>query len=325
MARPLRQSLTRRWRTALCVLLILGAGWFSFRFFAANSPHHAAKRYFRESFAAGVINERMSGELDRMNTAVLVRALAELIEEQNSRWTEWYDVLYNKAPAKLRSRLRPPLDRSRVVTRSIQMLGRFGAEAAPAVPALIRTYQRSQPKRDFRTHAAIAMGSIGAPASNAIPVLLPDLNPAYPGLAHVIAGSLARIDPSGDEIDRALRELINQPQQERFAAKIVEANVATRDALAVEGSVIYFTDKWSSAQILGLVRPEATRVVPILIPLFNDEAERMRAIAAESLGRLGPAASNALPKLRLLLNDEWAMVREAATNAIRGIDRRPPQ
>jgi len=51
----------------------------------------------------------------------------------------------------------------------------------------------------------------------------------------------------------------------------------------------------------------------------------MRSIAAESLGRLGPAASNALPGLRLLLNDEWAMVREAATNAIRGIDRGLPQ
>jgi HEAT repeat protein len=308
----------------LCVLLITGAGWFSFRFFAADSPHRAAKRYFRDSFTAGVINERMSNELDRMNTAVAVQALAELIEEQNSRWAEWYDVLYNKAPAKLRSRLSTPTDHSRVVSRSIEMLGRFGSEGAPAVPALIRIYQRVSPGRDLRSPAAAALGRIGPPASNAIPVLLPDLNPTNRSLPSIVAGILIRIDPSGDQIDRDLRQLMSRPGHEQFAAKIAEESSAA--LVASEGTVMRLgRDKWFVAQILGLLRSEATNVVPVLIPLLDNEAERMRSIAAESLGRLGPAASNALPKLRLLLNDEWAMVREAASNAIRGIDRRRSQ
>ena len=267
----------------------------------------------------------MSNELDRMNTAVAVRALAELIEEQNSRWAEWYDVLYNKAPAKLRSRLSPPLDRVRIATRSMEMLGRFGREAVTAMPALIRTYQRSNPKRDLRSPAATALGRIGPPANNAIPVLLPDLNPTNRSFAYFVASVLVRIDPTGDQIDRELHQLMREkPRYERIVAQAAERNAAS--LVVLEGPEYGpLRDRWSAAQILGLLRPEAVSVVPRLIPLLNEEEERMRSIAAESLGRLGPAASNALPKLRLLLNDEWAMVREAATNAIRGIDRRLPQ
>ena len=324
MAKPHRQLLTPRWRTVLCVLLILGAAWFSFRFFDANSPHRTAKRYFRDSFSAGVINERMFEEVERMGAPVAVEALASLIDEQNSRWADWYEAFYNRVPAKFRSRLRPPLDRVRVATRSIEMLGRYGREAAPAVPALVRTYQRSKFKRDLVSPSATALGRIGPPASNAIPALLPDLNPFQGGFAYLIAGVLVRIDPTGDQIDHELHRLMHEPRHERLVAEAAHENVTLLEIFE-DGGGLPGRDRWSVAQSLGLLRPEAASVVPHLIPLLDEEEVRMRSIAAESLGRLGPAASNALPKLRLLLNDEWAMVREAATNAIRGIDRRLPQ
>ncbi len=263
-----------------------------------------------------------------MGTPVAVEALAALIEEQNSRWADWYDAFCNRVPASVRGRLRPPPDRTRIASRAMEMLGRFGLEAAPAIPTLIRTYQRSQPKQNIRSLAVIALGRIGAAASNAIPVLLPDLHPTNGPFQWTIAGVLARVDPSGDQIDRTLRTLVDRPRHARFAAEIAEnsrAALGTVNPANLSFRMYSGQSKWTAAQILGLVRVEAASAVPILITLLNDNEERMRSVAAESLGRLGPAASNALPKLQLLLNDDWAMVRDAATNAIRGIDRRRPQ
>lgn len=324
MAQPLSELLTPRWRTIVCAGLVGVAGWIAFEYVAANSPHRAAKRYFRDSFVAGATNERMASELDRMSPAVAVAALAELIDEQNSRRADWCETIYNKAPAQLRSRLRRPLDRSRVTSRCIEALGRFGADAASAVPALIRLHERASPGMDLRMPTATALGRIGPPASNAIPVLLPDLNPTNRSFTYAIPGVLVRLDPTGDQTDRALRQRMRAPRCERLAAEIAEKCAAS---LSVGEGPAYgaLRDQWSAAQALGLIRPEALRIVPVLIPLLDNQEERLRSIAAESLGRLGPAAANALPKLQLLLNDDWAMVREAATNAIRGIDRPLPQ
>jgi hypothetical protein len=271
--------------------------------------------------------ESLDRELSALSVQLAVPALIRVIEQEDSAWKDRYEGWYAKAPQRLKRFLPVPRNRQRVVRTALRALGRFGPEAAPAVPMLARHYERSvaglpkaAPFRPAAASAAIdpqgiasALGSIGLAATSAIPALLVSLEPASGYIGSIATDTLLRIDPTGDYTDQALAVLERDNRYAGLAATIASNCVAelTRGVRPASAP-----GSWQALEAASCVRSEASRTVPTLICVLHHENERYRAKAAESLGRLGVAARDAVPQIRILLGDEWSMVRQAATNAL---------
>ena len=223
-----------------------------------------------------------------------------------------------------------------VVRAAILALGRYGPEAAPAVPMLARRYERSVaalPKRtvysptvastsvEQQFYIASALGRIGLAATSAIPALLVSLEPGSGYIGGIATDTLLRIDRTGDYTERALAGLSRASSHAGLAAAIASNAIVELNRGVLAKSLLF---RWQALEAASCVRCEAKRVVPALVSVLHQENERYRAKAAESLGRLGVAARDAVPQLRILLGDEWLMVRQAATNALIAIERRRP-
>ena len=248
-----------------------------------------------------------------MGPDLAVPALIRVIEQQGSPLAGWYDVLYAKAPAKIRRLFPTPPARDRIVITALTALARFGAEASPSVPTLIRIYDR-RPSQVTST-----LSAIGPAASNAIPTLISGLNPTNSflgplALCYTTAAALWRIDPTGDLTAMAL----SRDQ----AGGALQAAIRTfgLQELGAPPGFYAASSYWTTLELLSCVRSEARQVAPTVANFLQNENERVRAKAAETLGRLGPVVGEYAKEIRPLLRDDWQMVREAATNALRAIE-----
>ena len=82
-------------------------------------------------------------------------------------------------------------------------------------------------------------------------------------------------------------------------------------------------EDWSvrsnAARALGWMESDASEVVPTLIQALGDESEHVRSAAADALGEFGAQAWDAIPALMELLADEYAGARSSAARALRDI------
>jgi HEAT repeat protein len=293
----------------------------------SDSQVSRAKRYFEQAFLAGGIVGNQTIE-EQFPMPIAVQALTELMQENTSTLASWYERAYQNMPATLQKYLAKPIDRQRVLSAAVSKVTRYGSNAAPAVPVLVRLYQSTN--QLVRVLVTQALGRIGPAASNAIPALVIGLHPTNSFGLVGNSDPLVQIDPSGDYTARALASLLQHREQESWLTNLVDKwlvllaprNPDDRRELWPMGIDPNAGTRWAAVQALGLMRFAAPRAVPVIKYYVRDPSERMRAVAASALGRLGPEAASALPELCGLLTDEWAMVREAATNAIRRIERR---
>ena len=65
----------------------------------------------------------------------------------------------------------------------------------------------------------------------------------------------------------------------------------------------------------------AVKAIPLLRVALKDPDWNVRLAAANALARMGPIAKETLPALHLLLQDKNRLVRDAAEEAIKGIDK----
>ena len=288
--------------------------------FTGDSSVTTAKHYFGKSFLPGGIGVNQTIE-EEIPMPVAVQALTELVEDNTSSLTAWYDRTYPRLPGILQNLLPKPIDRRKVVQAAIMKLGTFGSNAAPAVPALLRIYQSTN--FFVRVHATQTLGRIGPAASNAIPVLLHEFRPTNTFSPEGVAAALVHIDPTGDCTALVWGNLLQRPEEAFWVTYYVDACLMNlRMPSQLRAGITQDGVRWESLRILGSMRFAAARTVPVMRECLRDPNERIRAIAAGALGRLGPESKSALPELRLLLDDEWALVRDAATNAIQLIERR---
>jgi hypothetical protein len=265
--------------------------------------------------------------IQEMGPALAVPALLRVIERQSSPLARWYDVLYSKTPAGIRRPFPVPPARDRILSTALTALARFGAEASPSVPTLIKIYGRSP------NQVTSTLGAIGPSASNAIPSLLSGLNPtnSFVGpsksaaslgssaLCFATATALWKIDPSGD-----LTAMAFSRNQAGSSLPVAVRTFGLQELSSPPG--FYGTSsRWVTLELLGCVRSEAGQVAPTVVKFLHDENERIRAKAAETLGRLGPVVQEYAKEIRPLLLDDWRMVREAATNALIAIESKRPE
>ncbi len=230
-------------------------------------------------------------------------------------------------------------------------LGRRGAPARPAVPALVRAL--GDPQESVRWNAAVALGQIGsalarpalfaslgdprqtvrwrsAEALNAIgldgardvPALTAALSSSDTYVRAFAAWSLGEMGPVAGPAEEPLARAALDPDlglRGAAATALGRIGLADREALATLGRGLRdagWEERWRAARALGLLGPAAAPEVPDLMAGLGDASDRVRRESAKALGRIGPAAESALPALAAARRDPSEGVREAVVAAV---------
>lgn len=178
-----------------------------------------------------------------------------------------------------------------------RVIHRLGANAAPAVPALVAALQQPVENEDdamFRKEVQLSLAAIGPAAQPAVPELIKSLDADDQEIRGTACYALGKIGPDARDAARPLVQKIRQSDEVGKTAMV-----------------------WALLQIV----PRSERLVafaaPLLIEALNSDREVVRAEAASALGDLGDPAKPAVPRLKQLLEDESPMVRKAAAAALK--------
>jgi HEAT repeat protein len=233
-------------------------------------------------------------------------------------------------------------------------LARAGADAAPAIDALVRCLGAKN--TELPAHAALALGKIGTPAVLALRKALAHPDPGVRGAA---ADALGHAGPSAREAIEDLNKLAaaasppalglayaaaiakisgdpkaglpaliealkdkNDQLRASVIEKIGEMRALARDA----ASAIMERLKDPAAKVranaaLGLARIEASspEVIAALTRTLGDPEAEVRINAAIALGTFGPACASAMPQLRAMQGDKDARAAAVANAALERI------
>jgi HEAT repeat protein len=188
---------------------------------------------------------------------------------------------------------------------ALSALANLGAEAKCAVPALLKIINSSK-ERDFRIFALYALGKIGRPEKEIVPVLLGLLKNNREDL--LIRASAARaLGGVGPKAHIAVPSLIKtlkvKDKNEPKSAAVLRAQAA-----------------WA----LGQIGSKDKATIPALLAMLQDNElgdEGDRYAAVEALGNIGPAAKSAIPALTRALKDKSYQIQQAAAQALKKIER----
>lgn len=171
------------------------------------------------------------------------------------------------------------LDEDHLFPRIAEALGRFGAAARDAVPALLDVLGRKPPREPLLSQnrpiqVAAALGRIGPEARAAVPALIALLK-KQPHTRMAAALALGQIDGT----------------EARAAVRLLKKLLGSRDELV----------QIRAAQALWQIDRRADQVLPVLIELLQPNRTN-RAHVAEVLGEMGEPAREAGPALRACLD-----------------------
>ncbi len=179
-----------------------------------------------------------------------------------------------------------------VRNRAALALGSIGPSAAEAVPDLIRSLKHSD--ASLRSHAAFALLRLGEPAKKAIPELRDALEDRKSAEVRLFAAqALWELDRDAKRVVPALVELMGEKDG------VLRARVA---------------------RVLGAVKVDSRPVIAALNEALKDAANpTLQAMAAEALGKIGAPARITYPALMDLSKVEEPSVRKAAMEAMKKI------
>jgi len=237
----------------------------------------------------------------------------------------------------------------KVSLRAIDDLGKLGAEAKSAVPALAKAL--SHESKDVRWHAARTLGSIGLEANSAVPALVEALGDDVPEVRAYAAFALGKIGDGTDAvvdrlIDRlfdpnalvrrasvkAMREIAPPDEKVRpIVLKILEEGdpaivLPALHTLADEGkeavprlckALKHDRACYWACLVLAEIGPDAKAAVPHIKDVLKHEDPVVRLQALVTLGEIGPASEQLVPDIvGVLENDDFDGVRYGAAFAL---------
>ena len=185
--------------------------------------------------------------------------------------------------------------------QAIFALGTIGAPAADAVPALARI-MAEDPDDGMRGRASLAIAKMGPAARPAVPALTGALTDPHPLVRMNAARALQQIGPDAIPAAPALIAAVTDESNDVFPDQFV---VTVREVMILA---------------LGRVTAGTEGGVPALLEaLAVAGTDQTRRMAARALGEVGPAARAAIPVLRGLRDSKNPHVRQAVEEAIQKI------
>jgi HEAT repeat protein len=188
-------------------------------------------------------------------------------------------------------------------------LARFGPEARPAIPALVRLVQESADSNDVPDEAAD---------------LLARLARATPHAADVIAVFVTLLSRNTAELQRIAAQALGAfgPSAAPAVPALAQTLRDTLDRKAVEPAV------WMTAALAQIdpTAPAAIEAIPCLIEALGSERPYLRGDAALALGHFGSAAVDAVPALTAMLkeNDKSISTLAFAAGALTAMSKASP-
>jgi HEAT repeat protein len=213
-------------------------------------------------------------------------------------------------------------------------LGRIGPDARSAAPTLLALLKDAQ--KPVRRAAVFALGRVDpeekdAPAAALVGVLKSDSDIDLRREALLALGFLGE---RSESVVTALASILADKNAELRALAALTLGRFGSAVRSVDAVVLKAlkTDPEKDVR-LNLVRTlcsgygsDAPSLIPILAErLKDDPAFEVRVAIAEELGGFGPAGKPAIPALRIAQRDPQIKVREAATAAIKSIERLTPK
>jgi hypothetical protein len=124
-----------------------------------------------------------------------------------------------------------------ILAQAIAAVGRRGAAAKAAVPGLIKIIKGNMSYPHLRIAAYGALAKIGAPPSEAAPIMLADyLGQSDAALKQASAEALARLDKKGEAVIPLLGPALESPYQVRDAVELLERMDSPRAAALAEAT-----------------------------------------------------------------------------------------
>lgn len=224
-----------------------------------------------------------------------------------------------------------------------EALEMLGADAAPAIPALMRMI-RPQGGRSFSFGAEPYMNALQAMGPASWPIIEQILAQGQlDGQRLVIETMPHRLRVDGDpasatEANRVadtLLRTLHDPRAEIRVATLValrRCNILPppeRERI-IQSLMAQFADPVYSVWIEVLAtfvafQPEAEKSIPHLIELLGDPNANVRTLSAMALGKLGGSAKDGVPRLQAMVTDGEPMCRAAARDALVALEKVPDQ
>ena len=184
---------------------------------------------------------------------------------------------------------------------AIMALGRIAPEGAPAIAETMSKMLDDEKDLDMRIELVVSLGLLGEKSP-------------------VVVATLAKLltDPEDELRRRAARTLGTFGPAAAPAADVLLKAASTDKAKDIRVDAIHAFGSALGPELKGRVRQ--------LLPLFRDRDYEARLAVVEEIGALGNEVkedAETLKALRLRLSDPHVKVREAATSAIRKIEKKP--
>jgi len=206
----------------------------------------------------------------------------------------------------------------------ILALGEIGPPAQDAIPLLVQESQ--DPTDPLRFEAALARVSIDGKFAEIAPVLAAGLERASPELRVQLLSRIAQLARTQDGAVRLLIEALANPDPElRFQAFKSLADLGGKAAPALPAFIAALDDpdveiRFQALKNLRALGSHAAGALPALIKALGDPDKPVRLQAVASLAALGDRAAPALPALRQMAWERYIDVRITASNAVRTIE-----
>jgi HEAT repeat protein len=186
----------------IAVMFVIAAGALAWR--VIDRPHNPV--YEGKNLGEWLRNPGFTATNDGTNRVVVmifpvvdsnaIPYLVSVVESKNGRLHEEYPQIWLKMPPAVRDRMPKPdySDFDDVRTVAMDVLGKMGTNAEPAVPALVRALKDDK-NEDIRFAAATALGLIGTNDQRATAGLVAALKDEDLIVRDTAADSLEQVDP----------------------------------------------------------------------------------------------------------------------------------
>lgn len=206
---------------------------------------------------------------------------------------------------------------------ALRAITAIGPDARPVAQQVLKLFEEGS--LSLRTHAAMALGSIGPiEGVDLVEKLLPMTTNFFDPMRE---RSLIALGLLGAEAEAALPHLRELAEDKSYKNKpfvgqaIWQITGEADEAVAILAPLCDDIDKGLQAMpILGEMGPAAADAVPSLVEVLSHDDQALRFEAVTALGLIGESAAVALPEIRKLTSDSDPDVVIAARQAIRLIE-----